>query len=328
MIQFPYGIADFRRIRREGMVYVYRTGHIRDLERLGSLLVFLRPRRFGKSLWVQTLATYYDLLHAAAFDEIFGGLAIHDGPDRDGEGASPGPTPLAHRFFVLQWNFSTVDASGGVREIAASLGVAHILEGSVQKAGERVRVTAQLVRADDGFHVWSDSYDRRLEHIFEIEDEIAGRVANALEVTLGARSGDDEQAFAAARDRLLALVGRGGPRTIDWRRTRAYLYSASSHGIELNLRGRQPEGCVAPEEFIERLKGEKKPQRLERAALDHRAVGAVDEAVELLLDDHPGVPGREGQAVHLRRLRGEYRSHTGRTRRHRHSLRKERPKAP
>ncbi len=110
MIQFPYGIADFRRIRREGRVYVDRTAHVRDLEELGDILVFLRPRRFGKSLWLQTLATYYDLRSADAFDEIFGGLDIHRQP-----------TPLAHRFFVLQWNFSTVNASGGAREIAESL---------------------------------------------------------------------------------------------------------------------------------------------------------------------------------------------------------------
>lgn len=110
MIQFPYGIADFRRIRREGMVYVDRTAHIRELEKLGSTLVFLRPRRFGKSLWLQTLATYYDLRFADAFEDIFGGLAIAEKT-----------TPLASRYFVLQWNFSNVDPSGGVREIAESL---------------------------------------------------------------------------------------------------------------------------------------------------------------------------------------------------------------
>ncbi len=129
MIQFPYGIADFRRIRREGRVYVDRTAHIRNLEDLGDILVFLRPRRFGKSLWVQTLATYYDLRYAADFDEIFGGLAI--GPPRSGGPGTPageggahlpqGPTPLANRYFVLQWNFSLVKPRGGVDEIAESL---------------------------------------------------------------------------------------------------------------------------------------------------------------------------------------------------------------
>ncbi len=110
MIKFPYGIADFRSIRHQGMVYVDRTAHIRDLEDLGQTLVFLRPRRFGKSLWLQTLANYYDLRRKAEFDELFGDLAI----GRD-------PTPLRCRYFVLQWNFSNVDPTGGVEQIAESL---------------------------------------------------------------------------------------------------------------------------------------------------------------------------------------------------------------
>ena len=57
MIQYPYGIADFQKLRREGMFYLDRTAWIREVERLGQTLVFLRPRRFGKSLWLQTLAT-------------------------------------------------------------------------------------------------------------------------------------------------------------------------------------------------------------------------------------------------------------------------------
>jgi hypothetical protein len=121
MIRFPYGIADFRRIRREGMVYVDRTAHIRDLEDLGSILVFLRPRRFGKSLWVQTLATYYDLRYAGDFDEIFGGLDVGPLPPGGNEGRRLGPTPLASRYFILQWNFSLIKPRGSVSEIADSL---------------------------------------------------------------------------------------------------------------------------------------------------------------------------------------------------------------
>jgi TolB-like protein/cytochrome c-type biogenesis protein CcmH/NrfG len=67
-----------------------------------------------------------------------------------------------------------------IREIALALGVAHVLEGSVQRATGRVRITAQLIRADDGFRVWSESYDRNLEDIFGIQDEIANRVSGAL----------------------------------------------------------------------------------------------------------------------------------------------------
>jgi len=72
----------------------------------------------------------------------------------------------------------------GISEISKILGVAHILEGSVQKAGDRVRITAQLIRADDGFHVWSQNYDRTLDDIFAIQDEIANDVANALDSSL------------------------------------------------------------------------------------------------------------------------------------------------
>ena len=72
----------------------------------------------------------------------------------------------------------------GIAEISQILGVEHILEGSVQKSGNRVRITAQLIRADDGFHVWSQNYDRTLEDIFAIQDEIATDVANALDTSL------------------------------------------------------------------------------------------------------------------------------------------------
>ncbi|MEO1245827.1 MAG: tetratricopeptide repeat protein [Pseudomonadota bacterium] len=71
-----------------------------------------------------------------------------------------------------------------IREIAGTLEVAHILEGSVQQAGNTVRITAQLIRADDGFHVWSESYDRTMDDIFGIQDEIATRVGQALSATL------------------------------------------------------------------------------------------------------------------------------------------------
>ena len=72
----------------------------------------------------------------------------------------------------------------GIVEISETLGVAHILEGSVQKSGNRVRITAQLIRAEDGFHVWSQNYDRTLDDIFAIQDEIANDVASALDASL------------------------------------------------------------------------------------------------------------------------------------------------
>jgi len=81
-------------------------------------------------------------------------------------------------------SFAFKGTNTDVRDIARTLKVAHILEGSVQLAGDKVRVTAQLIRASDGFHVWSESYDRTMDDIFVIQDEIAGEVGQALSVTL------------------------------------------------------------------------------------------------------------------------------------------------
>jgi TolB-like protein/Tfp pilus assembly protein PilF len=73
-----------------------------------------------------------------------------------------------------------------IPDIAKALGVSHVLEGSVRKSANKLRVTAQLIRVDNGYHVWSDTYDRKLDDMFEVEDEIAGEVVRALKVSLGA----------------------------------------------------------------------------------------------------------------------------------------------
>ena len=79
-----------------------------------------------------------------------------------------------------------------IDEIAKTLGVAHILEGSVRKAGNRVRVTVQLINAADGFHVWAETYDAELTDIFRIQDQIGKAVVAALEVRIGEYAGDPE----------------------------------------------------------------------------------------------------------------------------------------
>jgi serine/threonine-protein kinase len=73
-----------------------------------------------------------------------------------------------------------------IRKIAETLGVANILEGSVRKAGTRIRVTAQLITASDGSHLWSERYDRELADVFAVQDEIAAAIAEALQVKLSA----------------------------------------------------------------------------------------------------------------------------------------------
>jgi len=71
-----------------------------------------------------------------------------------------------------------------IPEIARELNVGHVLEGSVRKAGNKVRITAQLIRADDSSHMWSQTYDRTLDNIFTIQDEIAVAVVQQLKVAL------------------------------------------------------------------------------------------------------------------------------------------------
>lgn len=85
-------------------------------------------------------------------------------------------------------------------EIAAELGVSHVLEGSVRRAGDRVRITGQLIRAADDAHLWADSFDRELADIFSVQTEIAQRIAQQLELQLTDR---DRQ--------LLTQQGTGNP---------------------------------------------------------------------------------------------------------------------
>ena len=81
-------------------------------------------------------------------------------------------------------SFSFKGKNQDLREVGKELGVAHILEGSVRKSGNTVRITAQLVKAEDGFHLWSQTYDRTLDDIFVVQADIARSVAEELKVTL------------------------------------------------------------------------------------------------------------------------------------------------
>jgi TolB-like protein len=78
-----------------------------------------------------------------------------------------------------------------LRTIGATLGVAHILEGSVRKQGERLRITAQLVRSEDGFHLWSETYDGTDADVFALQERIAREVTRELKVALG--TGEDQR---------------------------------------------------------------------------------------------------------------------------------------
>ena len=80
--------------------------------------------------------------------------------------------------------FQFKEAAHDIREVGRQLGVRNVLEGSVRKADNRLRITAQLINVADGYHLWSEKYDRELEDVFAIQDDIARMVVNALEVRL------------------------------------------------------------------------------------------------------------------------------------------------
>jgi len=87
---------------------------------------------------------------------------------------------VASRTSSFQYKGQNTDIS----TIATALGVAHILEGSVRRGGDRLRVTAQLIRASDGFHLWSETFDRKPEDVIAIQEDVAFEIANALETAM------------------------------------------------------------------------------------------------------------------------------------------------
>ena len=95
-----------------------------------------------------------------------------------------------------------------MRTIAAQLGVANLLEGSVRKAGMELRITAQLIRASDGVHLWSQTYERKLTDVFKVQDEIAATVASALKATLQGTSSAAGDKTANVEAHNLYLQGR------------------------------------------------------------------------------------------------------------------------
>jgi TolB-like protein/Tfp pilus assembly protein PilF len=95
-----------------------------------------------------------------------------------------------------------------IKDIAAALRVAHVLEGSVRKSGKTLRITAQLIHVESGYHVWSETFDRRIDDIFKIQDEIAGAVVKALKVSLLRAEGTRAAPTASSEAYTLYLQAR------------------------------------------------------------------------------------------------------------------------
>ena len=104
-----------------------------------------------------------------------------------------------------------------LRQIGDTLGVEHILEGSVRKSGAQVRITAQLIQVDDGFHLWSETYDRELTDVFAIQDEIANAILaqlktalleeGSIEVTVARTNSEAYDLYLLAKQRMYERTG-------------------------------------------------------------------------------------------------------------------------
>ena len=99
MKALPYGISDFPRIMRKNYYYVDKSRYIEMIERQPSYLFLIRPRRFGKSLFLAMLETYYSIDYADSFEEIFGELYI-----------GKHPTEEHNKYMVLRFNFSAISS--------------------------------------------------------------------------------------------------------------------------------------------------------------------------------------------------------------------------
>jgi len=110
MMEFAYGSSDFQYIIENKMFYMDRTYLIPDVERVGQQIIFLRPRRFGKSLWLSTLENYYDIAKADKFESLFGHLAI-----------GQKPTSMRNQYIVMRWDFSLVGVTGSADDIEQRL---------------------------------------------------------------------------------------------------------------------------------------------------------------------------------------------------------------
>jgi len=158
---------------------------------LVAAIGFLLLDKFVLQTTTETAVAKVDAVEVEKSVAVLPFVAMSDGPDD--EYFADGLTEeilnsLAHLPDLLvtartsAFSFKGMDIP--IPEIAAKLGVANVVEGSVRRSGDRLRVTAQLIRAKDGFHLWSETYDRAANNSFGVQDEIAEKVASALNVVL------------------------------------------------------------------------------------------------------------------------------------------------
>jgi TolB-like protein/tetratricopeptide (TPR) repeat protein len=135
-------------------------------------------------------------------------------------------------------SFALRDNEGDIREIGRLLNVSTVLEGSIRKSGDRVRLTAQLINVEDGYHIWSKIYDRDMTDIFDIQDEVASSIATALVDSFEGLTNKPE----SRTDSIAAAQAYRTGRLHWWRRTPGELQKA----IELFAKALEHDAQYAP----------------------------------------------------------------------------------
>ena len=134
-MQFPYGLSDFATLIQDGYFYQDRTDRIPLLEEAGRQLIFIRPRRFGKSLLLSMLEHYYDINRADQFEKLFGHLAI-----------GRNPTARHNQYLIMKWDFSLVKAQGEMKAIEAALH--RQINLCVRRCAERYQLNVNICEDD------------------------------------------------------------------------------------------------------------------------------------------------------------------------------------
>lgn len=190
----PEGIKREREVDRTQSI-TSQTGRRIDFLIIGVLVIAVGMLLTDKFVLRQQDGSGAADVNAAQTVAVLPFIAMSNGPDD--EYFADGLTEeilnsLSHVPALLVTARTSAFAFKGqdisIPEIAAKLGVAHVVEGSVRRAGDQLRITAQLIRAGDGFHLWSDTYDRSGADSFGVQAEIAEKVAAALDIVL-----DDNQ---------------------------------------------------------------------------------------------------------------------------------------
>jgi TolB-like protein/Tfp pilus assembly protein PilF len=175
-------------------------------------------------------------------------------------------------------SFSFKGKSEDIPTIAAKLRVANILEGSVRKSGNHLRVTTQLIRADTGEHVWSETYDRELKDVFKVQDEIAGAVVAALKLRLAPAQDASAHGTTNTEAYNQYLLGRQfwNRRTLD-----GYHHAVESYGKAIAL---DPDyaaayaGLAMAQRYVADATGDVAVFKLAQAAADKAVTLAPEQA--------------------------------------------------